>query len=164
LLVLRTRGGKDDVLTPVEWGARQYLVRDLLGFVNNVNAGIEPRTDEWGAAFLRVDDWKKKADGPPSLPPPWDKRLLSRPIEGKVVEVLPGRKATRTDLERSGGAISLGTADGVFVGMVLWTDNRPKPGSLPLTVVSVEKSGSVVETVYGRFAVGEKITSLRPKP
>jgi hypothetical protein len=98
------------------------------------------------------------------LPEPWDKRLLSRPIEGKIAEVLPDKNAARTDLARSRAAISLGSDDQVFVGMVLWTDNGPQPGSVPLTVVSVEKSGSVVETVYGRFAGGEKITSVRPRP
>lgn len=87
-----TSSGKDStktVLLPIVWGPRRYLVDEdqMLRFCNDVNLGIEPRKEDWGHTYLRLDDWNKKVDGKPKLQALWGDRLLDKPIEGKIMEV-----------------------------------------------------------------------------
>jgi hypothetical protein len=160
-LILLPRTGERETLTPVEWGPRTYLVRDLLKFVNDVNAGIEPRDDEWGAAFLRVADWKKPVAGLPPLPAPFSRQLLPAPADGKVTEVKPTRKVPPDQESISRATTDLGADNGVFVGMVLWADGAHQP--FPATVVSVDQTSALVEARWATFKLGQKVTSLRPR-
>ena len=79
--------GSSDVLVPVSWGQRLYLVphNDLAGFSNHVNRGTEPVTrGSMGSYFLREGDWDRPAPGKPELPGDWKARLLDEPLHGQV--------------------------------------------------------------------------------
>lgn len=162
-LVLTARG-KTDALTPVEWGVRQYLVRDLLEFVNDINAGIEPRDDERGSALLRVDDWKKPVAGRPRLPTPWSDRILARAIEARIAAVLPAGAVPKGQPARVRATLPLGTDDGVFTGMVLWADREAGVWPSPVTVRSTDADRCTIEAVGGDLKVEQMIRSRRVHP
>lgn len=157
LILLGRRG--ESSLTPVKWGQRQYLVYDLLRFTNDVNAGIEPREDEWGAALLRVDDWKKKVAGPPPLPPPWSAHLLPTPILGAITQTLSTESLPK-NRKTYRAVVNLGRNEGVFAGMVLWWDEGRGADRVPVTVASVRDDSAEVEANRGPFTVGQLICSL----
>jgi hypothetical protein len=110
------RGMETDFI-PVSWGKlkpRMYLVPagEAKEFCNSVNQGREPRGRPHGSHYLRDDDWKTKVDGTPSVPKEWLQWLLAKPIEGKVVEVKPGKVAT----------VDVGSKDGIWAGMELYVE------------------------------------------
>lgn len=47
-------------LTPIQWGPRLYLVRDLAAFCKTIARGAEPRTVATGTEFLRTGDHQKR--------------------------------------------------------------------------------------------------------
>ena len=81
--------GIASVLLPVTWGARQYLIdpSDMMGFINDVNGGEEPRPHINGNHFLRVGDEKKPVKGMPQLPARWRGALLAKPISARCTAV-----------------------------------------------------------------------------
>ena len=153
-------GKTQDVLTPLTWGPRQYLIRDMLQFVNDVNAGLEPRNNDRGAAFLRADDWKKAAAGKPPLPEPWSGRLLARPIAGAVTTVA-AVPAPKKGSQHYRATLPLGSDHGVFNEMVLWADRKRGGSPVAVTVVSVEKERCAVETMGGELVEGQVVRSVQ---
>ncbi len=111
-------------LIPVTWGARHYLVPadDFIGFINQINEGLEPRGSEHGSFLLRRGDEKVKVSGLPKVPDEYQGYLLREPIEATIIEV--GTSTTRTgvaDLEFKETPITLdvGAQQGLRVGMEL---------------------------------------------
>jgi hypothetical protein len=47
-------------LTPIEWGPRLYLVRDVSGFCKSIALGAEPRVVAEGTELLRAGDHLKR--------------------------------------------------------------------------------------------------------
>jgi hypothetical protein len=80
-----------DDLYRVPWGERLYLVSQSqwLRFCTASNQGEEPRSSWLGAYFLRAGDQMKSAEGLPHVPPPWDGFLLAKPVQARVVKMLP---------------------------------------------------------------------------
>jgi hypothetical protein len=136
---------------PVRWGERLYLVpaNGVVGFVNQINLGREPRRGEAGFSVLRKDDWEKPAPGLPSLPPAFLKLLLAQPVTGKVIS------ATSKQAQ-----LTLGARHGVFPGMELATQSTSGDGCV-LTVTQVWPGQSVAEAwcIIGRVPRGATVSS-----
>lgn len=108
-------------LVPVNWGKRHYLLRadGMMDFVNDVNAGSEPRGGAWGSHLLRRGDEALPVEGEPMLPAKWKGALLTSPLDGRVIGV---REEPDTDDEdRNRGPVmvtlSIGSKRGVVEGM-----------------------------------------------
>jgi hypothetical protein len=111
----KTEGtGCDDLLCPVKWGSRLYLVsarmehagyaqlmkkakidintaeaNPFIGFACDVTSGYEPRQTLHGLhAYIRVGDENKKVAGIPDLPSRYLKYILKQPAKGKIVKVV----------------------------------------------------------------------------
>jgi hypothetical protein len=126
-------------ILPISWGDRVYLIprENMMDFCNAVNLGSEPRYKPKGltyvpSAYLRVDDWKKRVVGFPKLPPEWMPYLLTKPVRGKILEVMEDRRAR----------VDLGSKNGIRLGMELCVPG-PWPGRL-YKVISVEPNSCVV--------------------
>ena len=80
------RDQQAQVLVPVRWGARLYLIEkgNLLDFCNDINAGTEPRKDIHGRCYIREGDEKKQTSGYPELPQEWRGFMLQKPVHGSV--------------------------------------------------------------------------------
>jgi len=119
---------------PVRWGERQYLVPpdDLMGFVNAVNLGSEPRDDAYGMHYLRQDDWKLPVTGLPDLPEPYRGYLLKKPQEGSIL---------RRDEEEGTFEVAFGLQGGILPGMKLVAEGEEAESFCEVEVVSV--SGTV---------------------
>lgn len=100
----------------VTWGNRRYLVpeSEKRSFCDHVNQGFEPRNSAHGLHYLRADDWQKQVVGPPDVPLDWRPLLLKGPLQGIVVEVLPGGRAK----------VEFGTTQGIRKGLDLWIDTK----------------------------------------
>lgn len=113
-------GGFDPVLTPVAWGERMYLIPpgDLIDFVNDVNAGWEPRDGVHGSFLLRRGDEERPVEGLPALPPELLGALLEEPIRAAVVSVSEEEDPKPDDRYRGIVEIVLdrGAEDGVVEG------------------------------------------------
>lgn len=150
--------GTSDVLVPVTWGQRLYLVPqdDIVGFSNHVNRGLEPVTrGSMGSYYLREGDWDRPATGKPELPHEWKNRLLEAPITGEVAGKDPSGR----------WIINLGKRHGVFDQMELsaWAPDMRKFVNLRVTETGTDTSAvEIVEaprnlailgwTVYSRVA------------
>lgn len=137
----------------VRWGERVYLVELLPNFINEINAGDEPRTTNEGMAYLRDGDWERPANGSPVLPAKFARSIFLEPLRGVI----------RSKDHRS-GMINLGTADGVFVGMHFYS--REAGSHWKVEVVSVQETKSVVKPALG-FAfipVAAHVSSRRKDP
>ena len=146
-MVLSNREGKEVArYTAVAWGPRRYLIADMLAFVNSINLGDEPRTEEHGRALLGVGEWRKKVDGVPALAKPWTDRVLPQPINGVVTAVDPDGNVT----------IDLGTARGVFDGMEL---TMGIGGSITITAAR-ERDATGKPSFAAK--VGDAVSSRRP--
>lgn len=140
-IVLVADGKKPVIrLLPARWGDRQYLVEsgNMMGFVNEINQGAEPREGPHGAAYLRRDEWDLRVSGAPELPPSYTKAILERPIEGTVL-----RKASATAWE-----VEVDGED-LTPGMALFARGEgSEPFLCHLRVVSVTAATVVVEPEY----------------
>jgi len=140
-IVLVAGGDKPVVrLLPVRWGSRHYLVKaeEMMGFVNEINQGAEPRDDAHGRTYLRRDEWDLRVSGPPELPPSYTKAILERRIEGTVL-----RKASATTWEVEVDGQSLAP------GMELFASGEGAEAFFcQLKVVSVASVTAVVEAEY----------------
>jgi hypothetical protein len=161
-------GTEPPTLVPVRWGKRLYLLSDqeFLGFCSAVNLGIEPRDDDHGQFYLRVKYGKRalegieppeidKAEGWPELPKEWQTCLFKEPLEGKITEVVGGKRAR----------VDLGLRDGIRQGMDLWAEGIGTDGLV--TVNEVEANSCWVEVMYDipqkkNFERGRKVLSRIP--
>lgn len=124
--------GMGNVLMPVAWGQRLYLVpaNDIRGFSNQVNRGLEPvRRGNMGSYFLREGDWDRPVVGKPDLPEEWKDRLLEKPVTGLVAGRDPSNR----------WIIDLGKDHGVYDGMELsaWA-----PGLRQFVTILVTETGT----------------------
>jgi hypothetical protein len=147
---------------PIRWGERVYLLPDdesIKRFCNAINHGWEPVQpgSRHVRFWLRRGDEKKPAPGLPELPERWQRYLLTKPIKGKIVEVL-GTRTARLDL---------GSKDGVWQGMELGTFGTDGEEPCEVAVVSAGDRTCVIRiTSYpgpDRFArgltLGTRVTS-----
>ncbi len=150
--------GIDTELLPVAWDQRKYLIPtdQILEFCSAVNQGNEPRNQHYGLYYLRRGDWAGNAVGFPTLPEKWKAYLLSKPVEGKVVEIETFKV----------GWINLGTEDGILEGMTLVAGRR-EPLILPADVI-VTSAGPRKSKVrvsieeFENIVLGEKVSSRSP--
>jgi hypothetical protein len=119
-------GEKEELMVPVKWGKRQYLIRpdELTNFCSAINLGGEPRDSHIGEFLMREGDWDIPVSGRPDLPAGYEGFLLSKTATGKVTEVIDNTSVW----------IDLGSEHGLKPGMKLLGNG----GFL------------IVEQVYGR--------------
>jgi hypothetical protein len=132
----------------------------MMGFVNEINQGAEPRDDAHGMTYLRQDEWDLRVSGPPELPPSYAKAILERPVEGTVL-----RKASATTWEVEVDSQNL------VPGMVLFaTGEEAKTFFCSLKVLSIASATAVVESEYKegceRLSLGDRSrrASIKPAP
>lgn len=82
-------GGFPDTLRPVRWGERRYMIQQdkMMGFVNAINHGLEPRERVHGMFLLAQDDEDKAAEGLPDLPPAYLALIRRAPMRVRVVSI-----------------------------------------------------------------------------
>jgi hypothetical protein len=159
----------------VRWGDRLYLISDerMATFCNMVNLGIEPRRKSLGKEFIRFTSTEKsrkgeeqpalgEIQGQPRVPAEWEKHLLKRPVEGKILEGLDDRCAR----------IDLGSSDGLVKGMeLLVASGKPEaPKEVAIVdVVEVRAKDCNVKAKLrprgiDRFEKGQNVYSKIPAP
>lgn len=106
-------GNEPELLCPVRWGKRMYLVsarteqqwlvellkqskididtadvNAFVGFSCDVNAGFEPRQALQGTAYIKIGDENKAAEGVPDLPACYLPYILKKPVKGEIVSII----------------------------------------------------------------------------
>jgi hypothetical protein len=130
-------------LISIPWGVRRYIIPagGIVGFCNEINQGMEPRSNMLqGSYLLRIGDEKKKADGLPILPIEFKRYLLSKPVEAKIIAVgvsaprpsIGGLKFKATPL-----TLDAGTNRGLLAGMELFVTESGGPTE-PVRITEVE--------------------------
>jgi hypothetical protein len=78
--------GTAELLVPVRWGARKYLIEPakMSDFCNSVNAGHEPRCGAHGMFYLGRNDWNKHVNGKPQVPGQFASLLLAKPLTAVI--------------------------------------------------------------------------------
>ena len=150
----------------VEWDGRQYAVLEeqLCKFVDDVNAGYEPRGTCNGAWLLREGDWDKECLGIPNLSGS-NCGLLTGALSGEIIL----RAGSR------GGWVNLGRNDGVVAGMRLWligyptspkvvAAGGPRVMDIPLLVAEVEETRSRIgyatdSAILEPLGLGQRVSS-----
>ena len=111
-------------LTPVQWGARHYLIPSdgIREFCNHVNQGWEPRGDMHGLDLLRVGDEKRPVSGVPTVPEEYRVYLLSAPVAAEITRVDrvdTQRNADNTQSRVTTVTLNAGRDKGLRVGIEL---------------------------------------------
>jgi hypothetical protein len=135
----------------VRWGERIYLVDHLPYFINEINAGDEPRTTRQGMAYLHVGDWQKPVSGEPTVPKQYASSVFLEPLRGVV--------RSKDNLV---GTVNLGTADGVFVGMYFYT--REGGARWTLEVVGADERTCSVKSALNTVPVAAHVSTRRVDP
>lgn len=179
----------DSELILIRWGDWRYLVanEELVDFCNDVNAG-EP-LDEFhltrnpaGREGIAESAGRPRADYPPQLPPPFDRYLLSEPLELSVVSAhsraVPVRRNIARFVLEAMFARKLSTqiydlelnrdpGEPVFVGMRLYAPDRL--GMMHITRVDEQRCDACyvelsppVSNVAPRS--GDRFSTLAPPP
>lgn len=80
-------GGFPETLRPVAWGERRYLIPEakMMGFVNALHHGYEPRKQMHGMFLLAQGDEKRPVVGLPDLPLRYRALLRTQPLSVRVV-------------------------------------------------------------------------------
>jgi len=78
--------GVPEVLVPVTWGARRYLIPpdQMIQFCDDVNRGREPRTRLHGHHFLVWGDHEAPVSGFPEVPEAYRKHLPKGSLSGQI--------------------------------------------------------------------------------
>jgi hypothetical protein len=183
--------GIADALIPVDWGDRKYLISpdEIIDFCNDVNAGREPRTSEYGRrhgmygmSFLRLGDGEKQVLGLPMVPTDYRPYLLKEPITASIIAIgNPVKKSGRyVDKWTSVVTIDAGKKQGLLPGMQLYLID-PKRNvnslgiydidSLRISRVEDDKADAVLEQIDNQnrapcLQVGWKVSTrpLQPTP
>ena len=139
-------------LLPVRWAERLYLVDDesMPLFAEYINRAKEPRSHAQGMFFLRQEDWRTKSSGYPNLPSRWERFLLPRPVNARIVKLANDHLAE----------IDKGSADGLQVGMFLTAVAENE--WIRVTVRSVNKDSSVVEAQAEHLLMMDYLVTSRP--
>jgi hypothetical protein len=170
--------GIADALIPVAWGDRKYLISsdEVVDFCNDVNAGFEPRTDEYGRryghqehgmSFLRLGDQEKQVVGPPIVPKDYRPYLLKEPITAAILAV--GEPVKKSDRDRvkwtTAVTIDAGKKKGVLPGMQLYLIAPQNVNSLGMFDVNSLRVSRVeddkAEAVLEQFDNGTKGPDLK---
>ena len=142
-------------LVVVPWDERVYLVPDEEGplFAAHVTRGREPRNVIYGWFLLRRSDWQKAASGLPELPHAWQKWLLQRPVDARIIRALARHRAE----------IDAGDKQGLHPGVLLTLVSK-QYGPSDVRVVSVATDSSIIENDYGDppLLIGWRVTSRAP--
>jgi hypothetical protein len=125
------------VLQPLPWGRRMYLLDPgaVREFVDAINDGTEPRSEEHGLTLLRSEDWRIPASGLPSIPDPYASLVLRTPIRGSVTRLLPNGSVR----------INRGARHGVRVGLVFYYQG---PDFVAYRITSVSSATADAALVY----------------
>jgi len=138
---------------PIRWGSRMYLVptNDIIEFSNEVNQGSEPRRSPLGRYYLRGKDWEKPVAGKPAVPEQWTKFFLSRPVKGKITELVVKQEAW----------VDVGADDGILPGMILTAKDPRKRIFSQVRVETVEKRRCRIKCQwsYCQLGVGWTVSS-----
>lgn len=138
---------------PVRWDTRMYLIptNDIVEFCSEVNQGGEPRGRNWGEYYLRRNDWDKAVTGLPSVPEPWTKYFLSKPVSGKITQLIGKQEAW----------FNRGTEHGLLQGMILTAQDYGKLMFSQVKVVAVEKNRCRIKCEWkdSKLAVGQTVSS-----
>jgi len=138
---------------PIRWGSRTYLVatNEIVRFCSEVNQGGEPRHGNWGQFYLRQDDWKKPVTGFPDVPDQWVKFLLSKPVKGKVTELINKREAW----------LDIGATEGVLEGMILTARDDAGVVFSQVRVEAVEKERCRIKCEWkdSELVIGQTVSS-----
>lgn len=138
---------------PVTWGSRMYLVptNDIVEFYSAVNQGSEPRRGNWGQYYLRRNDWDKPVTGRPAVPAQWAKFFLSKPLRGKITELIGKQEAW----------LDVGAEDGILQGMILTARNHGELMFSQVRVEAAEKGRCRIKCQWrdSQLAVGQTVSS-----
>jgi len=138
---------------PVRWGSRMYLIptNDIVEFCSDVNQGSEPRRERWGQYYLRQKDWAKPVTGRPGVPEQWAKFFLSKPLRGKITELIGGQEAW----------LDVGTDEGLLQGMILTAQAHGKTMFSQVRVEAVEKGRCRIKCQWkdSQLVVGQTVSS-----
>lgn len=138
---------------PVRWGSRMYLIpiNEIVDFCSEVNQGKEPRSDIHGHYYLRETDWKKPVTCKPLVPVKWTKYLLSKPIKGKITQLIGKQE----------GWFDVGSDAGILEGMILTAKEHDNIMFSMVRVEAVEKGRSRIrcEWADSELVVGQTVSS-----
>jgi len=167
----RNDGPRRDILVPVRWGERHYLLwkDQLLDFVNAVNAGMEPCQEICFQFFLKDGEQERVPPGVPQLPAPYRDYLLSRPITAKVIAVVQAKTHRLGDgdagmTERiTRVVIDQGSRYGVRDWMTLYVDDgRASVWGIRAVIRSIKESSSEIDLIQD-IADEDKASYTAPK-
>lgn len=134
--------GCPEVLVPVRWGERRYLIApdEFADFSDSINGGYEPRSSMLGRVWLHEGDWRLEAEDRPDLPPEFRHYLLAQPLETTIVAVGVStlEELGTVRLRHTRVTLGLGRAQGVFVGMTFHVG----PQGLFASVLAVDEATS----------------------
>lgn len=122
----------DKGLTLVPWGERRYLLRpsQLVEFINDINAGLEPTYDRTEQLFMMRDgDDELPVSGVPDLPASVKPLLRRRPIEARILSV-----------DGSTIVLDAGRRQGVIPGLELHPRGKDRDGDATVREVFVSSS------------------------
>lgn len=183
--------GIADALIPVAWGDRKYLISpdEIVDFCNDVNAGREPRTSEYGRrhgmhamGFLRLGDGEKQAVGLPMVPQDYRPYLLEEPITASIIAIGKPVKNSGRYVEKWTTAVTIdvGKKQGMLPGMQLYLIDPKRDAnslgiydidSLRISRVEKDKAEAVLEQIDNQnrspyLKVGWKVSTrpLQPTP
>jgi hypothetical protein len=131
----------------VRWGERSYLVpaSKVEDFVNEVNAGSEPRYGSPGMILLREGDYMIPVTGEPELPPFWRSRLLAQPLEAGIQSVGAVRLPwPQYEISEIPIILDAGERDGVWPGMIMHLGDPHGYGTAVVESVSERTSSAVM--------------------
>jgi len=146
-------GGTPTEFYAIRWGSRMYLVptNDIVEYCSDVNQGSEPRRGNFGHYYLRRNDWDKPVVGKPDVPEQWTSFLLSRPVRGKITELVGKQEAW----------LDVGADDGILQGMILTARSHGKLIFSQVRVETVEKGQCRIKCQWSdsQLAVGQTVSS-----
>lgn len=154
-------------LALVNWGERRYLLEpeQMKAFCNEINAGREPRSSNWGNFLMRHEEVARPPTGKPELPREFMSMLLESPLRASIIAVGAARPCTPTSkLNRvCTVTVDVGTRDRAWEGMELYVVQPPL--NYRVTINKCTDSTSELECAFGLPStephVGWKLSTRR---
>lgn len=133
----------DDVLIPVAWGPRRYLIANdkMIDFCNAVNGDGFARMST--LSLLTCRDESKVPVGLPTVPEEFERYLLSQPVETEIIGV-----GTRSE-ERAVVNLNRGKKHGLLPGMELYVVDPADVQLAKITRVDEEQAEAIIERILG---------------
>jgi hypothetical protein len=139
--------------TRVIWHKRHYLIpaNEFIDFVNAINSGSEPCSDNCTQFLLKVGDEKRHAFGAPTLPAEFQQYLLNKPLLVDIDKIIESRVEladydSGVKNRRTKVMLNAGSNNGIFMGMELHALN-PRDISVFAKVTKVQEEQSEAEIV-----------------